>query len=51
MSAGCQECAQALGGKRDRVGPRHTDDVETLRPGGVRERSFQLSRRQKSRSA
>ena len=51
MSAFGEEGSQPLGGQRDRIGPRHADDVKALGAGGVGERGLQLSRRQKSRSA
>jgi hypothetical protein len=51
MGAVGEERAQPLGGQRDRIRPRHADDVKTLAAGGVGERTLQLGRRQKSRSA
>jgi hypothetical protein len=51
MGAVGEEGSQARGGQRDRIRPRHADDVKTLGAGGIDERGLQLSRRQKSRSA
>ena len=51
MGAFGEEGSQPLGGQRDRIRPRHADDVKALRPGGFDKRGLQLSRCQKSRSA
>jgi len=47
MGAFGEEGSQALGGQRDRIRPRHADDIKALGAGGLGKRGFQLSRRQK----
>ena len=46
-----EDLGETRGGQRDRIRPRHADDVKTLGAGGLDKRGLQLSRRQKSRSA
>jgi hypothetical protein len=41
MRAGVQELAQALSPKRDRIGPRDSDKVKTLRVGESGERGLE----------